>query len=233
MSGSGDVRLRLKVGALIGAGRRKARELGWVGFAAYSIRRAFRATVFRKDILLAFVREPADIPPPERHGQGQLELRDLDSTSLRRCQAQQPVYFSTLRILAYEARLARRERCYALFEGETLLNLGWVGLRTALAAAPEVGRRFSVPLSGLLPVIYDCWTPLEFRGRGYYPIALDRVAARLLQEYRQVWIYTLETNVASAKGIQKAGFRLALRHVRTRFIGIERHATTLSGTSQG
>src|SRR5438046_715987 len=183
MSGSGDVSLRLKVGTLIGAGRRKARELGWVGFAAYSTRRALRATVFRKDVLLVFVRERADVARPERPGDDQLELRNVDTTLLRRCQAQQPVYLSTLRILAYEARLACRERCYALFKGETLLTLGWVGLRTALAAAPEVGQRFSVPLGGLLPVIYDCWTPPEFRGRGYYPIALDRMAVTLLQDY--------------------------------------------------
>jgi hypothetical protein len=223
--------LRLKVGALIGAGRRKARELGWAGFAAYSVRRAFHATVFRKDVLLVFVREQVDVAGPKRAHDDRLELRDLDSGSLRRCQEQQPVYLSTLRILAYEARLARHDRCYALFEGKTLVNLGWVGPRTALAAA-EVGRRFSVPFTGLLPVIYDCWTPPEFRGRGYYPIALDRMAVRLLQDYSQVWIYTLETNVASRKGIQKAGFRLSLRHVRTRFIGIERHTTTLSAASQ-
>ena len=179
------------------------------------------------------MRERADVARPERPGDDQLELRNVDTTLLRRCQAQQPVYLSTLRILAYEARLACRERCYALFKGETLLTLGWVGLRTALAAAPEVGQRFSVPLGGLLPVIYDCWTPPEFRGRGYYPIALDRMAVTLLQDYRQVWIYTLETNLASVKGIQKAGFRPSLRHIRTRLIGIERHATTLSATSQG
>jgi hypothetical protein len=56
---------------------------------------------------------------------------------------------------------------------------------------------------------------------------------RLLREFTQVWIYTLEMNVSSAKGIQKAGFRPSLRHVRTRFIGIERHTTTLSVTSDG
>jgi hypothetical protein len=182
--------------------------------------------VYRKDVLLLFVRERADVARPEQPRDDQLELRDLDSNSLRRCEAQQPVYLSTLRILAFEARLARRERCYGLFEGETLLNLGWVGLRTAVEAAPEVGRRFSFPLSGTLPVIYDCWTPPDLRGRGYYPVALNRMAVKLLEQYSQVWIYTVETNVASVKGIQKAGFRLALRHVRTKCIGVERHTTT-------
>jgi hypothetical protein len=88
-------------------------------------------------------------------------------------------------------------------------------LRSRLALLAEVGPRFSVPLNELLPVIYDRWTAPECRRRGYYAIALGRIAVGL---------------VASARGIQKAGFQLYLTHVRTRFLGIERH-TTIPTTS--
>ena len=225
MNGSGDISLRLKVRAFIGAARQKARELGGLKLAAYVSRRVFRTAVFRKDVLLIFVREEADLARPLCGSLDDHELREVDERTLRRCQAQQPAYFTPLRINAYEARLARRERCFGLFAGETLLNIGWIGLRSEIQAA-EVGTQFSLTLPSLLPVIYDCWTPFEFRGRGYYPLALDRIADSLLRDYKQVWIYALATNVGSVKGIQKAGFRPFLKHVRRRFIFIERHMTT-------
>jgi RimJ/RimL family protein N-acetyltransferase len=205
----------------------KARGLGLYGFLAYATRRVFRAVVFRKDVLLVFsrTREHGDCRDTGRSG-SQHDLKWPDPRLLSDCGAQQPDYFTARRIDAYERRLAQGDRCWALFEDRTLLTLGWVGVRSAIEAAPEVGPRFSVALGERVPVIYDCWTAPEVRRRGLYSKSLDAVAGVLFIDHERVWIYCLESNQASARGIQRAGFRPRFRHIRRRFLGIERHVTS-------
>ena len=203
----------------------KARELGLSGFLSYATRRAFRAIVFRKDVLAVFSRSREDGDPRESPDPLP-DLRWPDSYLLRECAAQQLDYLTPGRIESYERRLAHGDRCWALFEDRALLTLGWVGVRRAIQAAPEVGSRFSVALGERVPVIYDCWTPPEFRQRGFYSSGLDAVARTLLMDHERVWIYCLESNQASARGIQRAKFRPRFRHVRRRFLGIERHLTS-------
>jgi len=60
--------------------------------------------------------------------------------------------------------------------------------------------------------IYDCITPVTFRGLGYYP-SLIRQLSILYSQY-SVFIYTLSNNIASQKGIKKAGFVETHRMVR-------------------
>ncbi len=212
-----------KASASIRSAVSKAQELGFSGLLAYAAKRAFRAVIFRKDVLLVFAlsRGLGDA----RNGSlgSQHDLRWLDARLLRSCQEQRPEYFS--RRTDADQRLAQGERCYALFVEGRLVTVGWVGLRSAIEAAPEVGSRFSVTLGERVPVIYDCWTVPESRGRGYYSRVLESVAVGLLDQYEQVWIYCLEANSASARGIQNAGFRPRLTHIRRRFFGIERHLT--------
>ncbi|MGI8571190.1 MAG: GNAT family N-acetyltransferase [Solirubrobacteraceae bacterium] len=214
-----------KASAPVRAKLSKARRLGLSGFLVYATRRAFRAVVFRKDVLLVFSRSREDGVTRESPGP-QPDLRWSDSRLPRDCGEQQPDYFTPRRIDAYERRLAQGDRCWALVENEALLTLGWVGVRSAIEAAPEVGPRFSVAVGERVPVIYDCWTAPEFRRRGFYSQGLDAVARALFVDHERVWIYCLESNQASARGIQRARFRPRFRHVRRRFLGIERHLTS-------
>jgi CelD/BcsL family acetyltransferase involved in cellulose biosynthesis len=55
-------------------------------------------------------------------------------------------------------------------------------------------------------MIFDCWTPTRFRGRGYYPLAIRWAAAELMENQRRVWIFCAATNSPSIHGILKAGF---------------------------
>ncbi len=67
--------------------------------------------------------------------------------------------------------------------------------------------------------IYSCFTAAWARGRHLYPAVL----ARILHDYRKrgaahAWIYVAEPNLASRKGIERAGFRLA-RKLRAVWLG--------------
>jgi CelD/BcsL family acetyltransferase involved in cellulose biosynthesis len=68
-------------------------------------------------------------------------------------------------------------------------------------------------------MIFDCWTPERFRGRGYYPLAIRWAAAELMGNRRRVWIFCAATNRPSIHGILKAGFVYRYSLVRHRRLG--------------
>lgn len=58
------------------------------------------------------------------------------------------------------------------------------------------------------PMIGNCFTDPQQRGRGYYPRLLRAACHRLADEgYRRVIITCAPDNLASVRGIEKAGFR--------------------------
>jgi RimJ/RimL family protein N-acetyltransferase len=68
-------------------------------------------------------------------------------------------------------------------------------------------------------LIFNCWTPARYRGRGYYALAIRRAAAELLENQRRVWIACQATNSPSIRGILKAGFAYRYSLVRHRRLG--------------
>ena len=57
-------------------------------------------------------------------------------------------------------------------------------------------------------VIFDCWTPALFRGLGFYPRAIRLIASQFYNTGKTVWIFSAVKNIASIKGIKKAGFNM-------------------------
>ena len=52
-------------------------------------------------------------------------------------------------------------------------------------------------------VLYDFFTPVEFRNNGYYKLILQNILFHLQSD---AYIYTLKSNKASNKAIQNVGF---------------------------
>lgn len=52
--------------------------------------------------------------------------------------------------------------------------------------------------------IGPCLTPQEFRGNGYYPLLLKYIVSKYGS--RECYMFVREDNIASIKGIEKAGF---------------------------
>lgn len=69
----------------------------------------------------------------------------------------------------------------------------------------ELQTRLSAPTPNAR-LIFDCWTPTAFRGLGYYPKAIARLAHRLQESGQVPWIFSAAGNTSSVHGIEKAGF---------------------------
>lgn len=68
-------------------------------------------------------------------------------------------------------------------------------------------------------LIFDCWTPARFRGRGYYPLAIRGAAAELQSRGQRVWTFCAASEAPAIRGILKAGFTYRYSLVRQQRLG--------------
>jgi hypothetical protein len=101
-----------------------------------------------------------------------------------------------------DARLNSGAHLFALRARNRLVSFAWVS-RAQNFRVDEIRRelRSDTPLTW----IWDCKTPAEFRGRGYYPELICRLAIRFGTGDAAIFVRT--DNTASVRGILKAGFQ--------------------------
>jgi len=105
-----------------------------------------------------------------------------------------------------QERLRRGDRCYTVSIDGRLAHYSWVQ-RSASHRITEAG--VSVPVERGAFWIYHCQTAEWARGRGIYPSTLEHIVSDCFAEGDcTAWIYTSKQNVASQKGIERAGFGL-------------------------
>jgi hypothetical protein len=103
-------------------------------------------------------------------------------------------------------RLERGDRCYTVCINGHLAHYSWVQ-RSGSHPITEAG--LWVPVESGEFWIYDCRTVQRARGKGIYPATLKRIVNDHFNEgYCTAWIYTWRENIASQKGILRAGFGL-------------------------
>ena len=101
-------------------------------------------------------------------------------------------------------QLQRGDRCYTVSVDGHLAHYSWVQ-RSGSHPITEAG--LSVPVASGEFWIYSCRTVECARGKGIYPATLQRIVNDHFEEgYRTAWIYTSRENIASQKGILRAGF---------------------------
>jgi CelD/BcsL family acetyltransferase involved in cellulose biosynthesis len=85
----------------------------------------------------------------------------------------------------------------------------------------ELGQHLRAPAKSA-KLVFDCWTPISMRGRGYYAKTLPLVSASLREDGHSPWIFGAATNESSLRGIRKAGFEYRFILRRGRVLGISR-----------
>lgn len=104
---------------------------------------------------------------------------------------------------SFRARLGSESRCYAVEDAGRLVHASWV--TTACAWTREI--RAFVCVGAGAAYVYESFTDAATRGRGFYPFALDEIAADLsARNVSVLWVAVEATNAPSLKAVAKAGF---------------------------
>lgn len=67
--------------------------------------------------------------------------------------------------------------------------------------------------------IGPCWTDLEYRGHGIYPFVLKEVVEKF-EQFNSFYMIVEENNISSIKGIEKAGFKIVGKIIKSKIMGI-------------
>jgi len=204
----------------ITAGWRHLREsVGRDGFAVTLRRLAKRAGAFlwSEDEVYFFEWRGAVLP------ESSATLEPLDLNLLATATSQ---YVDDPRTLAYLLRSASRlrdgnaEGFGLIDEKGVVLHFAWVTAFDRFFLA-ELNARVDGPSAGCV-TIFDCWTPLSARGHGYYGRTVSLIAKRARDKGGSPWIFSAASNVASIRGLEKAGFQKRYSLVRQRAFGWQR-----------
>ncbi len=150
-------------------------------------------------------------------------LEPLDLNRLASAAAQ---YVDDQSTLAYLLRSAARLRDgnaegFGLVDGNgSLLHFAWVTAFDGFFLA-ELNAKVDAPSADCV-MIFDCWTPVSARGHGYYGQTVSRIAKRMRDLGKSPWIFSAASNVASVRGLEKAGFQRRYSLVRQRALGWQR-----------
>ncbi|MEP6644683.1 MAG: GNAT family N-acetyltransferase [Acidobacteriaceae bacterium] len=68
-------------------------------------------------------------------------------------------------------------------------------------------------------LIFDCWTPVAFRGLGYYGCAVGQLSHQLIKEGQKPWIFSAAENKSSLVSLDKSAFRRGHSLVRRTILG--------------
>jgi RimJ/RimL family protein N-acetyltransferase len=104
-----------------------------------------------------------------------------------------------------ERRIAERHRLFLLRVDGVEAAYGW----SASESAHIGGIEISLTVPARERYLWDFVTVPEYRGRGLYPMLLQAIIRAQLDEVDWFWIGHEPHNLASRRGILKAGFKLA------------------------
>jgi len=103
--------------------------------------------------------------------------------------------------------MQRERRPYLALLGTHTAAYGW----SASGQASFGGGLVAFQLPARNRYLYDFVTLPAWRGQGVYPHLLQAILSQESQEHERFWIIHQSSNVASERGISKAGFILASR----------------------
>lgn len=117
-----------------------------------------------------------------------------------------PVLLSFINQISEEEavnRLANDHKAYVAFLEGIPAAFGWVA--SGKARVGELNHEFILPMGHRY--LWNFRTLQEFRGLGIYPYLLQQIILAEQPEAECLWIIHAPENIASRRGIQKAGFR--------------------------
>jgi CelD/BcsL family acetyltransferase involved in cellulose biosynthesis len=215
-----EARLRMLRRIVVSA-RQKLIEQGVGNFLRWIWARGSRISWSRDEIV--FFEQSLEVSNVPNQGAACLAVRPIDMGLLA---ASAVTYGADAETLGYLVRSAMRlgskpAKGFALVDAQaTPLHFCWTADFSGFHVA-ELDTTLESPHPRAV-LIYDCWTPTAERGKGYYGIAISRVASDLSAMQLHPWIFCAATNLASLRGIEKAGFLRSFSLIRKRALFFSR-----------
>ena len=135
--------------------------------------------VYRLDEVLIYrIGDPAATPADgQRAGPPDLCFSEASMVQLATLVYEFPDVFSEESLPRFQQRLEHGDVAYVATIDGQIAHVAWMGTRSTLVTA-EAGPKCCVRFADDIAVIFDCWTPRAFRGRGIYPLVIERLAAQ-------------------------------------------------------
>src|SRR6266550_2212584 len=198
--------------------KRRKRDLGSTGFFRWIAHRVSRLVASTDRVEFYQWVEAAD-RKGRKLSSGQLRALDLGALSRAAM-----LYERDEETSAYLIRSARRlqaqeaeTRGFVLVAEDTPVHFCWV-MPFNDYYMDEL-KIHLVSTSDSAMMIFDCWTPRDARGHGYYATAIGLLSEELSAAGKEPWIFSASTNKSSLCGIEKAGFGNKYAMVQRRIMG--------------
>ncbi len=191
----------------------RLRQSGIAGTCSWAAKRVRSSLAGRDEV---FFYELTD-PDPALLASNEISLRPLNLNTLAAAAMQNEDDEGTLAYLLRCAQHLRNERWsgFALVDhAGVFLHFTWAGPFETFHWS-ELDTTLEPPLPDSV-VLFDSWTPVSQRGRGYYAPTIARVAARIRDEGKPSWGFSASTNTSSVRGLEKAGFKRRFSVIRHR-----------------
>jgi len=122
-------------------------------------------------------------------------------------------------LLRAASRLQGREaEGFALVDAEgKFLHFAWVAAFDGFFLS-ELNAKVEAPSADAI-MLFDCWTPAQALGHGYYAQTVERIAMLVRERGQRPWIFSAAGNLASIRGLEKTGFERRYSLVRQRLMG--------------
>jgi len=182
--------------------RQNWREKTAAGFASWAVSSA--SGRIHRSVALKFYRWATDIAPMDDAS----VLLPLDFSELSRAVMRYEGDKETEDYLLRAAQRLQDSSCegFVLHDSAGLpVHFGWT-MPFEGSQQPELRLRQDAADPNAV-MIFDSWTPVAQRRRGYFRQAICCIAKQLAPIERSIWISFTEPNLAASRAIEKAGFQ--------------------------
>jgi CelD/BcsL family acetyltransferase involved in cellulose biosynthesis len=193
--------------------KRYARESGLRKTLVRLLSSIMRQIFWREEIFF-FESDSARAAPVEAGSLRPIDYQLLADAAMR--------YYDDERTLQYLLRSAARLRQgnaegFALVVDGTPLHFSWASAFDHFAVS-ELNATVHAPPADCI-VLFDCWTPVALRGRGFYRQTLGLVAQSFRERGKRPWILSTGTNARWRRGLANCGFQKCHLLIRWRIFG--------------
>ncbi|HEY5095622.1 MAG TPA: GNAT family N-acetyltransferase [Candidatus Eremiobacteraceae bacterium] len=168
-----------------------------------------RSAIYARDEVLVLELKKKYLTPASQP----LTFRVATLSDLADAAVRHPEYLGGNSLHDLRERIKKGHTPFVALDDGNIVHIAWLRVEERIVTS-ELGEDFALELGRPVGIIYDAWTPQLARGRGIYPAVVSLIAEYIELMGLEQWIYVLSGNVASRRGLEKAGMEVQYRMIR-------------------